>query len=116
MDTLNTIFVILTGVLLRLIVPLAVTALVVFALHKLDARWQAEAELEKKMLVKDEMPCLKEQGVSGEQLKRRLALDERPCWQTHRLPNGHLREDCLDCEVFHDAPVPAPHKHGHAHV
>lgn len=116
MDTFNTIFVILTGVLLRLIVPLALTALVVFMLHKLDARWQAEAELEKGILVKDEMPCCKEPGVSIEQITLRLALGERPCWQTHRLVNGHLREDCLDCAVFRDTPMPAPNVHGHAHA
>lgn len=116
MDTLNSIFFIVSGVLLRLFVPLAVTALVVFMLHKLDARWQAEAEQEMKMLVKDEMPCCKEQRVSVEKLKLRLALGERPCWQIQRLLNGHLREDCLDCEVFRDAPAPAVHIHRHAHV
>ncbi|RJP50668.1 MAG: hypothetical protein C4586_05490 [Anaerolineaceae bacterium] len=116
MNTLATVFAILTGILLRLIVPLTLTALVVYVLHKLDARWQAEAELEKKLLVKNEMPCLKEQGLSVERMKAHLALGERPCWQTHRLANGHLREDCLDCEVFHDAPVPVPHRHGHAHI
>lgn len=116
MDTLNIILFVLSGVLLRLIVPLAVTALVVFMLHKLDARWQAEAEQELKLLVKDEMPCCKEQRVSVEQTALRLASGERPCWQTRRLPNGHLREDCLDCEVFRDAPVPAVRIHTHAHV
>ena len=116
MDTLNIIFFVLSGVLLRLFVPLAVTALVVFMLHKLDARWQAEAEQELKMLAKDEMPCCKEQRVSVDQLALRLASGERPCWQTHRSSNGHLREDCLDCEVFRDAPVPTVHIHTHAHV
>lgn len=116
MNTLATVFAILTGVLLRLIVPLTLTALVVYVLHRLDARWQAEAEQEKKRLVKNEMPCLKEQGLSVERMKPRLALGEQPCWQTHRLSNGHLREDCLDCEIFRDAPAPVPHRHGHAHI
>lgn len=118
MDTLNTFFVILMGVGLRLIVPLTLTALVVIALRRLDARWQAEAERERKLLLKNEMPCFKEQGISAEQLKQRLDAGERPCWQTRRLPNGHLRENCLTCEVFRDAPVPAAQqrRHGHAHV
>ncbi|MCE9647040.1 MAG: hypothetical protein K8S20_13645 [Chloroflexi bacterium] len=112
---MNTILAVLTGLFVRLIVPLAITALVVFALRKLDARWQAEAELERKTLVKDEMPCWKEQGLSTEEIKFRAEKDNQPCWQTHRLSNGYLREACLDCEVFLDAPVPAP-KHLHAHL
>jgi hypothetical protein len=108
MDTFTSIIIVLIGTVLRLIVPLLLTALVVYVLHKLDARWQVEAEQEKKLLVKDEMPCWKENGISLEQMKMRLDAGERPCWQTYRLPSGHLREDCLDCEVFLDAPVPAP--------
>jgi hypothetical protein len=113
MDTLITILVVLFGAALRLLVPLALTALVVIALRRLDVRWQAEAEQEQKMLLKGETPCFKEQGISIAEIKVRLAGGERPCWQTHRLSNGHLREECLDCEVFLDAPMPAPRQHAH---
>lgn len=118
MDTLNTFVVFLMGVGLRLIVPLALTALVVIVLHRLDARWQAEAKQEREMLLKNEMPCSKDQSISAEQIKQRLDSGERPCWQTRRLSNGHLRDDCLTCDVFRDAPVPAAQqrRHGHAHV
>lgn len=111
---MNTTLVVLTGLFVRLVVPLAVTALVVYLLHKLDARWQAEAENENATLVKDEKPCWKEQGLSMDEIKMRAAKSSQPCWQTHRLSSGYLREACLDCEVFIAAPIPTP-KHLHIH-
>ena len=86
-----------------------------FVLRRLDARWQAEAEKERGLLIKDEMPCWKEQGLSMDEIKLRAEKSNQPCWQTHRLSNGYLREACLDCEVFLSAPIPAP-KHSHAHL
>lgn len=112
---MNTIFAFAVGVFLRLIVPLAVTALIVYMLHRLDVRWQVEAENERAMLVKDDMPCWKEQGLSVDEIKLRAAKNNQPCWQAHRLSNGYLREACLDCEVFLSAPIPTP-KHSHAHI
>ena len=112
---MNTLQVLVTGVLLRLIVPLAITILVVIVLRKLDARWQAEAENERAMLVKDKMPCWKEQGFSMDEIKLRVEKDNQPCWQTHRLSSGYLREACLDCEIFLSAPIPAP-RHLHARL
>lgn len=46
MDSLFATAVILGFFLLRLGVPLLITAAVCCGLHKLDARWQAEAEVE----------------------------------------------------------------------
>jgi hypothetical protein len=112
---MNTLFVLVTGILLRLIVPLAVTALVVYWLHRLDVRWQIEAENERATLVKDEIPCWKEQGLSMDEIKLRAAKSNQSCWQTHRLSNGYLREACLDCEVFLSAPTPVV-KPTNAHV
>jgi hypothetical protein len=112
---MNTTLVLLSGLLIRLIMPLAVTAIFVFALRKLDARWQAEAEKERRTLVQDDKPCWKEQGLSVDEIKLRAAKSNQPCWQTHRLSNGYLREACLDCEVFLNAPIPSP-KHSQAHL
>ena len=112
---MNTLLVLFTGVFLRLIVPLLVTALIVYLLRKLDTRWQAEAEKEHQALVKDEMPCWKEQGLPMDEIKVRAEKSDQPCWQTHRLSNGYLREACLDCEVFLDAPIPTS-KHSPAHI
>lgn len=112
---MNTFLVFVTGVLIRLVVPLTVTALVVYTLHRLDVRWQAEAESQRAMLVKDDLPCWKEQGLSISEINLRAAISNQPCWQTHRLANGYLREGCLDCEAFLSAPLPTP-KHSHIHL
>jgi len=114
-NSMNTtsILVILTGLFLRIVLPLAVTALIAYALHQLDARWQRQAKLENEQLLKHEIPCWKEQGISAEQMKMRAAMGEIPCWQTHRAHNGYLRDDCLDCEVFHSAPMQPLHSHVH---
>jgi hypothetical protein len=113
---------ILFGLFLRLIVPLAVTALIVYWLRKLDARWQEEAEKEYEILLKDETPCWIEQGFTIEESRQRAEASEQPCWQIHRSPNGHLLEACLECEVFRSAPesnLKSRHlktKRSHAHV
>jgi len=114
-ETINTILAVLTGVVVRLIVPLSVTAFVVYLLRKLDARWQAEAAEENGRLVNGESSCWLEQGLSMDESKRRVASSEQPCWQVHRSSSGYLREDCLDCDVFRDAPIRNP-KHSHAHI
>lgn len=115
MDTTTPILVFLTGVAIRLAIPLLVTALIVIALRRLDVRWQKEAELERNLLVRDESPCWKEQGLSVEEIKAKAEASGKPCWQLHRLPNGYLREACLDCEVFLSAPIPET-KHAISHV
>lgn len=112
---MNTFLALVTGVVLRLFVPLIVTALIVYVLHKLDARWQVEAESEHAQLIKDEMPCWKEQGLFTDEIKKRSAGVHSFCWQSHRLVNGYLSERCLHCEVFLSAPLPNP-VHSHVHL
>jgi hypothetical protein len=80
-------------------------------------RWQAEAEKERELLTKNELPCWIEQGLTVEESTLRAALSEQPCWQVHRSSNGYLREECLDCEVFRSASAPDPQsKISHVHV
>ena len=114
MDT-NTIFALIFGLVVRLGLPLLVTVLIVIGLRRLDIRWQKEAELERNLLIRDEEPCWKEQGISMDDIKARVAESGKPCWQIHRLSNGYLREACLDCDVFINAPMPAL-KHSKAHA
>lgn len=82
---MNAVLVLLTGFFVRLVLPLLVTVLVVLALRALDQRWQAEA---------------------GGNCRK----DDLPCWQKNRLPNGYLKEECLDCDEFLSAPIPQRNK------
>ncbi len=92
------------GLLLRLAIPIAGTILLIYLLRKLDAHWQAEAQLPP--VHKTE--CWKIKDCSSEQKKNcAAAASPLPCWQVFRQPNGYLREQCISCGVFVDAPVPA---------
>jgi hypothetical protein len=105
METFTSILAVMAGFLLRLAIPIAVTALLIFLLRKLDVRWQKEAELPMPALPKPE--CWKIKGCRPEQIAHCTGANSPlPCWQAFRLPNGYLREECLLCEVFANAPVP----------
>jgi hypothetical protein len=97
---------VLTGLAVRLAVPILVTALAVFALRRLDAGWQTEAQ--KTPLKADKPKCWKTKSCTTAQRKACPAVTSPlACWQVFRLPNGYLREECLACQVFVQAPLPA---------
>jgi hypothetical protein len=73
---MSAVLMILSGLFVRLVMPILVTALVVLALRSFYRRSQVE-------------------GENG----------EVPCWQAHRLPNGYLHKQCLHCDVFISAPA-----------
>ncbi len=108
MEILNTLLVILSGLFLRLALPIAVTIGLISVLRKLDARWQLEArqlpvlplELTRCWEIKNCPPDQRAACAAGQ--------SNNPCWQERRLKNGYLAEECLDCEVFETAPIP-PH-------
>lgn len=105
METMTAFLALCIGLLVRLALPIAVTLVMIYFLRKLDARWQTEAELRPVSVQKPE--CWKIKGCSPEQQKNCVArISPLPCWQVFRLPNGYLREECLSCKVFLDAPVP----------
>lgn len=106
MEIFVSILAVLTGLLLRLAIPIAGTIIVIYFLRKLDAHWQAEAQCEPIAVQKTE--CWKAKGCSPEQKKKcAAAASPLPCWQVFRQPNGYLREECISCGVFVDAPIPA---------
>ena len=106
MDTIVSLLAFLAGLFIRLVIPLMVTAVVIYFLRKLDTRWQAEAELQSVKVPKPE--CWKIKDCPPDQIKTcNASTSSLPCWQFYRRPNGYLREDCLSCEVFIDAPIPA---------
>ena len=106
METVISILALIAGFLIRLAIPIALTALLIFFLRKLDAHWQAEAELPPPVV--PTVDCWKIKNCTVEQRKVCVAYQATlPCWQAKRLPNGYLREECLSCEVFTEAPMPA---------
>lgn len=105
MEILTSILTIIAGLFLRLALPILGTGILIYLLRKLDARWQAESQLEAVSAQKVE--CWKIKGCSPEQQRNCIAAaSSLPCWQVQRLPNGYLREECVSCNVFISAPIP----------
>ena len=96
----------LLGVLLRLGIPILVTALVLALLHSLDRHWQKEALA--LPVVPAGKPCWEIKGCPEEKKKNcpAAAQSKTPCWQVFRTRDGVMKEACLGCEVFRQAPVP----------
>jgi len=105
-ETILAILAVSAGFVIRLAIPISVTCILVYFLRKLDARWQRETQNELPATQKPE--CWKIKNCSAEQRKECIAYSSSlPCWQVFRLPNGYLREECLSCKVFRDAPIPS---------
>lgn len=105
METVLTLLALMAGLFVRLAIPIVVTILLIFLLHRLDANWQKEAHLPVLTVQKPE--CWKVKGCPPEQVANCLgAKSPLPCWQAFRLPNGYLREECLTCKIFTESPLP----------
>src|SRR6266487_4914198 len=105
METVTSLLAILAGLFLRLAIPIIGTGMLIYFLRKLDAHWQAEAEVQP--LPAQKVECWKIKGCSPKKQKNCVAASSPwPCWQVFRQPNGYLQEACLSCEVFRDAPIP----------
>jgi hypothetical protein len=96
----------LLGLLLRLGIPISVTAIVFALLHQLDKRWQKEALA--LPVAPAGKPCWEIKGCTEQQKKdcQAFAQPQIPCWQVFRTKNGVMKETCLECIVFRQAPVP----------
>jgi len=100
------------GLLLRIGVPLVITALLVWFLKRLDARWQKQIEEENASLPRVSLAsnpgCWKIKDCSPEMKAGcpAMARLDTPCWQVLRERNGTLKQGCLGCRVFREAPVP----------
>jgi hypothetical protein len=94
----------LTGLSVRLAIPIAITVLLVHLLRGLDARWQIEAE---QIPAGGPKPrCWELKTCPPEKHWACPAFQsEEACWQVFRRPNGYLREGCLTCIVFLRAPL-----------
>lgn len=109
MEWLNPALAILAGLALRLAIPIAITLLAVYILHKVDVRWQEEAAFTPATVDVEKPRCWDIHNCTIEQRSQCTSPGSAaPCWQAYRLSNGYLREECLDCQVFHQAPIPTP--------
>jgi hypothetical protein len=104
---------------LRLGVPLVITGLVGYWLHRLDAKWQAEALARKADMalaqqeaggepviemftVVDQPPCWKQKGCPDTAFVDCPAYQQSdlPCWLARMRAEGHLPQPCYRCELF----------------
>jgi hypothetical protein len=113
MDEVMTILIFLAGVLLRIGIPVALTVLLIWAFAQLDARWKREAALHPSdrpspALRVGNTGCWETRGCLEKDRKRCPAYAhlDMPCWQAYRREDGRLKERCLGCPVFANAPVP----------
>jgi hypothetical protein len=114
MDANYSLLAILVGLAMRLALPVAITMIAVYLLRKLDEHWQKQAEYELAHPVEEAQTWDLKDCPIEKRSAQPVATSSLPCWQTHRLPNGYLDDECLSCEIFHDAPAPMPHAHVHA--
>ena len=107
METIPPLLAITTGFALRFIIPIAITAIAIFFLRRLDNRWQAEAKEQLLLPVVEKAKCWEAKGCTDEMKANCTGYQsEQPCWQAFREESGYLKERCLGCEVFTTAPVP----------
>lgn len=106
MNELNAMLAVLIGAIVRLAIPILITALAVYVLKNLDEYWQAQATKEATQL-KVEKPRCWEANNCPPRVRGSCPgyLSPLPCWQVYRLPNGYLRKECIECKVFREAPA-----------
>ena len=115
MEEFIAILLVIAGLLLRLGIPIVVTAILVVALRRVDQRWQHEAEqgivpeVSKKSMF-SQFQCWMTHNCPEENRDDCPAFIEnnKPCWQVFRNGAGELRQRCLDCPVFINVPVGIP--------
>lgn len=113
MDEITAMLIFFAGVLIRIGIPVLLTVALIWAFGKLDARWKREAALHKSerpalALQVRNSGCWQTRGCSEEGRKRcpAYAQPDLPCWQVFRKDDGRLKERCIGCQVFANAPVP----------
>jgi hypothetical protein len=114
---LEVLLVFLASFVIRIGLPLLITVLLVRWLGELDRRWKEEAgqfiaeeasrEIEENNA---QAPCWAVRNCAPERREScpAYARQETPCWQVFRTRDGHLKEICMDCEVFRHAALLAP--------
>ena len=115
MDEFIATLVVIGGLVLRIGIPVGVTAILVYALRQLDQRWQREATQTARLEVGrtslfSQINCWAAHKCPHEERDQCPAFLEnnQPCWQVFRDGSGELRQKCLDCPVFAHMPTGVP--------
>jgi hypothetical protein len=107
MESITAVLAVVTGISLRLAIPIGITAIAIYFLRRLDNRWQAEAEEQLLLPAVEKMKCWEINGCTAEMRASCPGCQsEQPCWQAFREETGYLKERCLGCDVFQKAPIP----------
>lgn len=95
---------------LRLGVPVAVVALVGYALHRLDAKWESEAAAYRRQSLPQvevalrpvEQPCWVLKNCPEEMYTHCAAYQNTgtPCWLARSQADGMLPNACVTCTLF----------------
>jgi len=95
---------VLLGVLLRFGIPILLTGVVVYFLRKLDTRWQKDTEATSLVPT---IRCWILNDCPMERMEKCPVYKQggKPCWQVFRDADGQLREKCMGCDVFRNAPA-----------
>jgi hypothetical protein len=107
METFISLLAVIAGLVLRLAIPIAITAVAIYVLRHLDARWQSEGASEASLPVVEKPRCWETNNCTPEMRASCPGyLSKAPCWQARRKENGYLQDKCLECDIFLKAPVP----------
>jgi hypothetical protein len=112
MEWIESVAIVVVGLLVRFALPIAITLLVIMWLRWLDTRWQKQAidrlQMAGQRVGIGGVRCWETKGCSPESRASCPAYQnkELPCWQVFREQDGLLREDCFGCDVFRLAPIP----------
>jgi len=104
MPSLEHILSLIAGLLIRIGLPVTVSLGILYALKKLDKKWQKE-QLSLPVIASGYEACWKVKNCPEDQRKACPAFQnpEVPCWQTFKATTGLLKDTCLDCGVFRNS-------------
>jgi hypothetical protein len=118
MEQLTTLGLLLGGVFVRIGIPVLITGALIYLFTRLDAHWKAEAERAASapaashsaaaLTYARNTGCWDVNKCPEEKRKncRAYKNSDTPCWQVFRSKEGLLKEKCLGCKVFKEAPLP----------
>jgi len=100
------------GILVRIGIPVGLTAILAFFLKRLDSKWREEARQVQPGdgLLRDiwlNNPCWGETDCVEEQREKCAVFNQKkePCWEVYR-ENGSMQSKCQECEYRKELLLP----------